>query len=367
VDVVHPAAGAAVTRGRRVLGHVPAVRTNRAVLAALLAAYATGVGSETTGSDGGWLVAAAHGVAGLGTLLLVPWKRRVVTTGLRRRRATRWLALLMAALTLITIGLGVASVTGLVQSVAGQPVLWVHIAGALVLAPLVLWHVAARRRPRRTSRRTTGRPVVSRRAVLQAGALGATAVGSWVVTEAVVDGLGLPGARRRFTGSHELSSLRPAGMPATSWLDDRAPATDPADWRLDVVNAAGSRRFTVADLRDDDLLPRTTRREVLDCTSGWWSAQDWTGVPLSALVRAHGDARSVLVRSATGYAIRFPLDGMDGLLLATDVGGRPLSPGHGAPLRLVAPGRRGFWWVKWVVGVERQTTPSWWQPPFPLT
>ncbi len=364
MDVVHPL-GATLTRGRRALGHVPAVRTNRAVLAALLAAYATGVVSETTGSGGGWLVAAAHGVAGLGTLLLVPWKRQVVTTGLRRRRATRWLALLMAALTLATIGLGIASVTGLVQSVAGQPVLWAHIAGALVLAPLVLWHVAARRRPRRAAGRSTGPARVSRRAVLQAGALGATAVGSWAVTEAVVGGLGLQGARRRFTGSHELSSLRPAGMPATSWLDDRAPATDPAGWRLDVVDAAGPRRFTLADLRDDDR--RTTRREVLDCTSGWWSAQDWTGVPLSALVREHGDARSVLVRSATGYAIRLPLDGLDDLLLATDVGGRPLSPGHGAPLRLVAPGRRGFWWVKWVVGVELESTPPWWQPPFPLT
>ena len=35
--------------------------------------------------------------------------------------------------------------------------------------------------------------------------------------------------------------------------------------------------------------------------------------------------------------------------------------------RLVAPGRRGFWWVKWVVSVELDPTPWWRQPPFPLT
>jgi len=43
-----------------------------------------------------------------------------------------------------------------------------------------------------------------------------------------------------------------------------------------------------------------------------------------------------------------------------------LDPGHGAPARLVAPGRRGFWWVKWVATVDVEDAPEWWQPPFPL-
>ncbi|MDT5134639.1 MAG: hypothetical protein QOE41_3950, partial [Mycobacterium sp.] len=34
--------------------------------------------------------------------------------------------------------------------------------------------------------------------------------------------------------------------------------------------------------------------------------------------------------------------------------------------RIVAPGRRGFWWVKWVASVEVVDEPWWWQPPFPL-
>jgi DMSO/TMAO reductase YedYZ molybdopterin-dependent catalytic subunit len=34
------------------------------------------------------------------------------------------------------------------------------------------------------------------------------------------------------------------------------------------------------------------------------------------------------------------------------VGGEPLTHEHGAPARLVALGRRGFEWVKWVVRIE---------------
>jgi DMSO/TMAO reductase YedYZ molybdopterin-dependent catalytic subunit len=79
------------------------------------------------------------------------------------------------------------------------------------------------------------------------------------------------------------------------------------------------------------------------------------------------NARSIVVRSATGYARRYPIGDASRLLLATGVGGRPLSPGHGYPARIVAPGRRGFWWVKWVVSIEVSDRPWWLQPPFPVT
>jgi DMSO/TMAO reductase YedYZ molybdopterin-dependent catalytic subunit len=75
---------------------------------------------------------------------------------------------------------------------------------------------------------------------------------------------------------------------------------------------------------------------------------------------------SVLVRSSTGYTRRFDVADLDRLLLATRVGGGELAPGNGYPVRLVVPGWRGFWWVKWVVELRLETVPWWWQSPYPL-
>ena len=69
-------------------------------------------------------------------------------------------------------------------------------------------------------------------------------------------------------------------------------------------------------------------------------------------------ASHVRVISHTGYPSSFDLRDARGLLLATGVGGGLLSHEHGAPARPVAPGRRGFQWVKWVVRVELHDGPD---------
>jgi multisubunit Na+/H+ antiporter MnhB subunit len=188
----------------------PGRQTNQALLVVLLFAFGTGVATVAIGSpDGAW-VAIGHGICGVAVVLLIPWKSRVVRGGLRRARLSRWLSLLLAVLALFTLIAGFGYATGLVRSIVGKPGLWVHIAVALTLVPLVVWHVWARRiRPRRTD--------LSRRALVRAGALAAGTAGLYAAGEAVVRGLGCLGlgaaspARTRRPRSGRRRCRRPAG------------------------------------------------------------------------------------------------------------------------------------------------------------
>ncbi|MBT8250245.1 MAG: molybdopterin-dependent oxidoreductase, partial [Acidimicrobiia bacterium] len=131
---------------------------------------------------------------------------------------------------------------------------------------------------------------------------------------------------------------------------------------LTVKAGGGLRTWTIAEL--GEFADHVTA--TLDCTSGWYATQEWTGVRIDRLLGTLA-GESILVTSATGYRRRYPIGDAPRLLLATGVGGNPLSPGHGAPARLVAPGRRGFWWVKWVTEISVEERPWWVQAPFPLT
>jgi hypothetical protein len=255
----------------------------------------------------------------------------------------------------VTVATGLLHSTGLGRTLGPVTAMQAHVATALASIPLFVWHLAARPV---TFRRTD----MSRRAVLRAGMLGGASLASYGAVAMITNALSLPGADRRGTGSYGVASFDPGRMPVTQWLNDAVPAPNPS-LSLDVLTPDAARRWSLDELaRFDD-----TVEAVLDCTGGWYSTQEWRGVLLSRLLSRNDETRSILVRSATGYTRRFPASDADHLLLALRVGGAPLSIGHGAPMRIVAPGRRGFWWVKWVTSVEAESTPWWWQPPFPLS
>lgn len=327
-------------------------RTNLALLALLPLAVVSGAVTFLVGSGPISQVVIAHGVVGMMLLVLVPWKSTIARRGLRQRRPGQATSLLLALAVVVALLTGLAHSTGLLVSAFGITALQVHVGAALVaLVPAVL-HVRRRRtRPRVTD--------LSRRSAVRGGLLVATAGGLYAAVEGAAHLLGLPGARRRATGSYETGSGDPAAMPYTSWLLDTVPSIDNGEFRMTLTSSGTSRDWTLPELSayGDEVTA------VIDCTGGWWAEQVWTGVRLRRLL-PDGATGSVAVTSATGYSRRLPLT--DDLLVAVAVGGSALSAGHGAPVRLVVPGRRGFHWVKWVVRVEHDQRPWWLETPVPL-
>ena len=334
------------------MGTVPPRSTNLALLLLVPLAVLSGFATFLVGGGGFvGVVVILHGVVALMVLVLVPWKSIIIRRGLRRRRSHLVMSLLLLVAVVLALATGFAHSSGLLVSAGGLTALQVHVGAGLVALIPLFSHVRGHRvRPRKTD--------MSRRTLLRSGFLLAGASGASAVLEGVFVAASLPGARRRATGSYERSSGNPSGMPDTSWLFDEAPNADPAAWRL-IVSSGGTRReWTVDQIR----AMGDVSSVVLDCTGGWWSRQEWAGAKVARLLPA-GATGSVEVRSATGYRRRLPIT--DDLLLAVDVAGQPLSAGHGAPMRLVVPGRRGYHWVKWVTRIEHSSVPWWLEPPLP--
>ena len=330
--------------------------TNLALLVALVVAFASGVGAVAAGTTSGRWVAVAHGIVGVAVVLLVPWKSMIVRRGLRRARRSRWASLVLAALAVTALITGLGSASGLLRSVGGFRGIWLHVAAALALVPLVVWHVFARP-AHATGWTCPGAPCFGRARSAWPPPASTSPSPRWSAP---------PGCRAPAAASpaptRSARSTRPRCRPragSTTWHPRST--RPPGVWSY--ADADGERELSLEELSRYDARLRAT----LDCTSGWYSHQDWEGVPVAALVRNTGAAQSLHVHSSTGYWIRFPIGDLDRLLLATRAGGAPLSVGHGFPARLVAPGRRGFWWVKWVDRIELRSTPWWWQPPFPVT
>jgi DMSO/TMAO reductase YedYZ molybdopterin-dependent catalytic subunit len=329
-------------------------RTNLALLGLLLLAFVTGVLAYGIGTPAAaTVVVAVHGAAGLGLLLLVPWKAVIVRRSWPRAERTRTPATGLGVLVALTV------LTGVLHAIGVAP-LWMllaHVAVAVCVVPLLVTHAWGRRqRPRRTD--------LSRRTLLRTGVLLAGAAALWAAGEGALRLTGAPGADRRGTGSLEHGTGDPTAMPVTQWFTDTVPRS--ALEAITVVVGGQETRMPVSGLDRGDRV-----RAVLDCTGGWYAAQDWAGVRLDRLLGEVTDTDlpdggSIDVISRTGYRRRLPLRDASSLLLATSAAGQPLSDGHGAPVRLVAPGRRGFWWVKWVERIEVVDAPWWHQPPVPL-
>ena len=321
--------------------------TNLALLWATILALVTGVAAFTVGTSGGRWVIVGHGVVALAIIVLAPWKTVIARRGIRRPRPGRGLSVELTVVTLLTLVTGVVLVTGSIDAIGPFTTMQLHVALGLLTLSLTVIHTLQRPAAHRATD-------LSKRSALRVGALLTGAGGLWLTVESLVRFTGARGSERRFTGSHEIVDAD--HIPFTQWINDTVQHLDPETHRVSIL---GTDRSVVELAMTGDVIEAT-----LDCTGGWYTTQEWVGTRLDRLL-GPAQGESVVVRSVTGYWRRFPLRQAPLLLLATHVAGVPLRDGNGGPVRLVAPDRRGYWWVKWVVAIDVDDRPSWWQPPLP--
>ena len=290
-----------------------------------------------------------HGLVGGALLVAAAEKlRRSVGPAVRRGR---WRRLALGALLALLVAAALAGgftwvASGRILSIGPWTILTLHIWAALALIPVALVHLLPRRF--RLLRPAARAPSISRRTFLATGGLIVLGAFAWG-TAGALDWLS--GRGRRFTGSRWLA---PGGIPPpTTFYGEGTPEVDLATWRLRVGGRVD--RPLELDLAGLRALGSTERDSTLDCTSGWVMTTGWGGTPLrSILDAASADPRAPLVRvrSVTGWSVNLERGELEDALLATHVAGQPLPAANGAPLRLVAPQRRGLDWIKWVASIE---------------
>lgn len=109
--------------------------------------------------------------------------------------------------------------------------------------------------------------------------------------------------------------------------------------------------LSIPDLRR---LPQITQNSRMKCVQCWSARTDWGGFrfePFLDLVKPLKTAKAVRFDCADKWFEYMSLEDMRSprVLLAMDMAGKPLADRHGAPLRLIDPGRYGYKCAKLIV------------------
>jgi DMSO/TMAO reductase YedYZ molybdopterin-dependent catalytic subunit len=219
----------------------------------------------------------------------------------------------------------------------------------------------------RQSRRRT------RRSFLTGAVAAAAGFGGWAWLRSREPDDGIPWPLRRvlrfnerlgralFSDGH-LAPTFPAGRAAEPRVNGAIGLQgklDPAAWRLNVRGPG--RRALRLRLEDLKSLPFTESVNELKCIEGWSEVVRWGGVRFRDFAarhvpdRAGGAAGHVRLTTPDGdYYVGLDLASAlhPQTLLCWEVNGAPLTPGHGAPLRLVIPSKYGIKNIKRIGLIE---------------
>lgn len=145
------------------------------------------------------------------------------------------------------------------------------------------------------------------------------------------------------------------------------PRVDLDEWRFKLFGLVERERSL--SLLEFSALPMVRVLSDVHCVTGWSRLDNlWEGVQALALkdiVKILPEAKFAIVHASGNFTTNLSLDDffLEDVLFALKHNGRPITPDHGYPLRLVVP-RLYFWKsAKWVTGVEftSEDRPGFWE------
>jgi len=150
-------------------------------------------------------------------------------------------------------------------------------------------------------------------------------------------------------------------------INSATPVGRADEWSMLVTGAVDEpATLSYEELRERDAEHRyVTLRCIGDSLNGdKLDTAVWTGIPVEPLLEQAGPGGEyVTVHAADGYYATYPIEYLDGALLAYGMNGELLPRAHGYPARLLLPGRWGKLNVKWVTEIEVRETKEtgWWE------
>lgn len=141
-------------------------------------------------------------------------------------------------------------------------------------------------------------------------------------------------------------------FPAYSQIHPPPQLAEPSAWTLEVGGHV--RKPMRLSLEMLQALPRVTYTVKHHCVEGWSAIATWTGAPVSsvaALVEPTGEARYLRFDTFdrnyfNGWDLKSAMHPQT--ILAYAFNDRPLTPAHGAPMRLYSPTKLGYKLTKYL-------------------
>jgi DMSO/TMAO reductase YedYZ molybdopterin-dependent catalytic subunit len=127
-------------------------------------------------------------------------------------------------------------------------------------------------------------------------------------------------------------------------------------YRLHITGLVDNpKNFTIDEIINN--LHHIKKIATLNCVEGWSVTILWEGVLVKDLLnetKLNSSGKIILFKAYDGYTTSFPISYImnNSIILAYKMNNITIPPERGYPFQLVAEGKWGYKWIKWVTEIE---------------